>query len=274
METFRILETIKQFVLFGLVCMPVEWIFALHPSSTLRLHRMADLAHGLFNAIVLRVPLALLVGVTALGSEALLPAGFLRLVAEQPLVLQVLEASLVGDFGIYAAHRLLHSRLLWRVHAIHHSAEDIDWLVALRIHPAEMLLMESLSLLPVVFLGLSAPAIGIYVLIYGWMSLLNHANVRISFGPLKWLVVGPEFHHWHHANETAAYNKNFASQFVLWDWLFGTLHMPQGRRPSSYGVNETVPAGFADQLLYPFRRRNRVAPSPAGPQNAAASLTT
>ena len=44
--------------------------------------------------------------------------------------------SLLGDLLIYWGHRLQHhSALLWRFHAVHHSAEHLDWLAAHREHP-------------------------------------------------------------------------------------------------------------------------------------------
>ena len=67
------------------------------------------------------------------------------------------------------------------------------------------------------------------MLIYGWQSVLIHSNVRLNFGPLRWLLASPEFHHWHHSNYREARNKNFAGQVPVLDYLFGTLHLPPGR---------------------------------------------
>ena len=48
-------------------------------------------------------------------------------------------------------------------------------------------------------------------------------------------------------------DKNFAGALVVWDWLFGTLHLPAGRRPAAYGVSGgPVPGGFLGLLAYPF----------------------
>jgi sterol desaturase/sphingolipid hydroxylase (fatty acid hydroxylase superfamily) len=256
-EALRVMESLRHILLVGIIFAPVEWLFALRPSSTFRSHRLTDLAYGMLNAIIMRAPLIAVLVIGSNASDMLLPAGFRHWVIAQPLALQVFEAMLIGDLGLYSAHRLLHSRLLWPFHAIHHSAEHIDWLVAFRVHPIELLLTTSMSLLPVLIMGFSPIAIGLYFVSYEWMSLLNHANVKFTFGPLRYIIVGTEFHHWHHANEQVAYDKNFAAQVVLWDWLFGTLHLPRGRRPASYGVNEEMPSGLVDQLFHPFRRRNR-----------------
>ena len=47
---------------------------------------------------------------------------------------------------------------------------------------------------------------------------------------------------------------NFAPTFPFWDVLFGTFYMPAGKLPENYGIEDpTFPAGFAAQLIYPFR---------------------
>jgi sterol desaturase/sphingolipid hydroxylase (fatty acid hydroxylase superfamily) len=257
MGTADFLGLAKSFLIFAMVCVPAEWIFSAYPSSTLRAQWWVDLAHALFNSVVLRVPLALMIFLTIQASELLLPDGARAFLTGLPLVVQVLLATALGDLGVYTSHRLLHTRLLWRIHAIHHSAENIDWLVAFRVHPLEMLFAESFSLLPMVFVGFSNEAIAAYVFIYSWQSLFNHANVKFTWGPMRYLIASPEFHHWHHADEKSAYDKNFAAQFVWWDWLFGTLHLPKGERPDAFGVKEPVPTTYLDQLLYPFRRRKQ-----------------
>jgi sterol desaturase/sphingolipid hydroxylase (fatty acid hydroxylase superfamily) len=108
-------------------------------------------------------------------------------------------------------------------------------------------------------------AVVIFQVIYQAHTLLIHANTRLRFGPLKWLIASPEYHHWHHANEPDAYDRNFAAQLSLIDWIAGTLFLPL-RRPSRYGINEEMPRWYHQQLLHPFRSLGRMArrkpPSP------------
>ena len=112
------------------------------------------------------------------------------------------------------------------------------------------------SLLPVFSLGFSEVAIGVSLMIYGWQSVLVHSNLRIKFGPLRWLLASPEFHHWHHSKDLEARDKNFAGQLPLFDVLFGTLYMPRGRMPEKYGIDEPMPENYLSQLLYPVREGN------------------
>jgi len=92
----------------------------------------------------------------------------------------------------------------------------------------------------------------IFQVIYQFHSLLIHSNTRITFGPLKWLIASPEYHHWHHANESDAYDRNFAAQLSIIDYVAGTLFLPK-RRPAAYGINEPMPQLYPLQLLHPFR---------------------
>ena len=75
----------------------------------------------------------------------------------------------------------------------------------------------------------------------------------MSFGPLRWLVASPEFHHRHHVDDAELYHNNFAGQLPLVDWLFGTLHMPKGVWPERYGVAGEMPSGYLAPRGEPFR---------------------
>jgi sterol desaturase/sphingolipid hydroxylase (fatty acid hydroxylase superfamily) len=188
----------------------------------------------------------------------LVPAWLQAAVAAQPDWLQTVEIIILADIGFYSAHRMFHSvPWLWRFHEVHHSIEDLDWLAAARVHPVDQIITKGMSVLPLFALGFGAAPIAIYSTIYFWHSLLVHANVRINFGPLRWLIASPEFHHWHHANQPEAYNSNYAGQLAILDKIFGTIYLPKGRSPGKYGVDAPVPNTYLAHLIYPFRQRLR-----------------
>jgi sterol desaturase/sphingolipid hydroxylase (fatty acid hydroxylase superfamily) len=163
-------------------------------------------------------------------------------------------ATLIADLGFYLAHRAMHSsQLLWHFHAVHHSSEEMDWLAAYRVHPIDQVFVKGASLVPIFVLGFSSSAIVIAAIIYHWQALFIHSNVRLRLGPFRLLVAGPEFHHWHHANECDAYDKNFAGQLPIWDIVFRTMHLP-GRMPTHYGVDDAIPEGWLGQIAYPFAK--------------------
>jgi sterol desaturase/sphingolipid hydroxylase (fatty acid hydroxylase superfamily) len=187
-------------------------------------------------------------------------AGFRAAIAGQPWLLQFLEAAILTDFVQYWFHRAFHRiPFLWGFHAVHHSAKAMDWLAGARMHIVEIILLRSVTSLPLLTLGFAPSVAQAYIgFIYVYASLV-HANLRGDFDWIGRFVVTPRFHHWHHAIEAEAVDKNFAVHFPLLDRLFGTFHLPKGAWPSGYGVPEAVPHGYGAQLAYPFRRRRPIA---------------
>ena len=213
-----------------------------------------DVLTGLINGLLLYVALLAALG----GVDGLAAIGAPQLrhwIASQPFVAQVALALIAGDLGVYAIHRLQHTvPWLWRFHAVHHCAEELDWLIGFRFHPFDLFLLRLVSLGPLVALSVTPAAIAIFVAVSGWQAWLVHANVRMPYGPLRWLVVSPEFHHWHHSAEREAYDRNYASLVASWDVLFGTVYLPSGRQPLRYGIEEPVPRGWIGRFIHPFRR--------------------
>jgi sterol desaturase/sphingolipid hydroxylase (fatty acid hydroxylase superfamily) len=243
-----------QYLLIAVVFVPLELLLPLHAEQKLlRRHWGNDLVNLLCNAVL--IPLGLLAAVSAMlwAIGLTVPHGVGEAVRAQPLWLQAAEAILIADIGFYLAHRAFHAvPFLWKFHAVHHSIEELDWLAAYRVHPIDQILTKSLSLLPVFALGFSDAAVVIFAVTYQWQSIAIHSNNRLGLGPLKWIFATPQFHHWHHANEPGALDKNFAGQLVFLDWIGGTLHMPEGT-PSRYGTDEPVPKRYDGLVLYPFR---------------------
>jgi sterol desaturase/sphingolipid hydroxylase (fatty acid hydroxylase superfamily) len=180
-------------------------------------------------------------------------------VAAQPLGLQLVEILVVADLAQYAVHRTFH-RLpwLWRVHRIHHSAEAMDWLAGSRLHLVDIVLTRGLSFVPLYLLGFAAPAVYAYLVFVSFHAVFIHANVRVRWRAIEWLLVTPRFHHWHHAREAAAVDRNFAVHLPIIDRVLGTAYLPPERWPSAYGTDgPPVPAGWLRQLVLPLRPASR-----------------
>ncbi|MBA1142257.1 sterol desaturase family protein [Mesorhizobium neociceri] len=247
------LVDLKAVLVIALIFIPLERLLPLHAEqSSTRRHWLNDVVYLLFNGIITKIGLLLVIGTCMLVLDRFVPAGLTQAVQSQPVWLQAVEVLVLADTGFYLAHRAFHAvPFLWRFHSIHHSIEEMDWLAAHRVHPVDQILTKSASFLPIFALGFSTTAILIFTLIYQWQSLFIHSNTRIKFGPLKWLLASPQFHHWHHANEREAWDKNFAGQLPLLDMLGGTLFMPD-RMPQKYGTDDPVPPLYHQQLAYPF----------------------
>lgn len=164
---------------------------------------------------------------------------------------------LVADLVQYWTHRAYHEvPLLWRLHAVHHSAKSMDWLAGSRQHIVELLITRTLVLAPIYVLGFSKEVIDAYIVIVGFQAVFNHANVSVRLGPLRYVIVTPNFHHWHHSQDDAAIDRNYAAHFAFLDHLFGTAVQSQQAWPEHYGVKgDYVPNGFWRQLTFPFTWR-------------------
>ena len=245
---------LKVILITGLVFVPLERLFAMHPEQKVFRRGWAnDLIFLLLNGMLIKLGLLAVIVASIFAAEQIVPASFQDTVGGLPYWVQIPLVIVLSDLGIYWTHRMFHAvPWLWRFHAIHHSTEELDWLAAARVHPVDQILTKGVSLVPLVALGFSEWAIGVYALLYQWQSFLIHANVRIGFGPLRWLFASPEFHHWHHSNDREARDKNFAAQLSFLDALFGSLHLPRGQVPKAYGLDQPMPQGYVPQLIYPF----------------------
>lgn len=183
----------------------------------------------------------------------------------KPLWLQVLGAFLVTDFTFYACHYLRHRvRWLWHFHAVHHSQEAMNPMTTHRTHAAEVVINAVIRFVPLAFVGGSEASWTIYVLLNGFWGYFIHANIRTNLGPLRYVVVTPQFHRVHHSKLEEHWDRNFGERLILWDWLFGTMHPdlecypPTGVRSVDRWAVETqgtVPAlvfAWSRQLAYPF----------------------
>jgi sterol desaturase/sphingolipid hydroxylase (fatty acid hydroxylase superfamily) len=175
-----------------------------------------------------------------------------------PFFAQLFAVLLAADLVQYWTHRAYHEiPFLWRFHAVHHSAAYMDWMAGSRLHMFE-LIATRVSILGVLYLlGFSKGVMDIYIIVVGFQAVFNHANVRLpaffAQAPVKYLIVTPDFHHWHHSSEREAIDRNYAAHFAFIDYLFGTAVKSDRRFPGKYGVlGDYMPASFIKQQLFPF----------------------
>jgi sterol desaturase/sphingolipid hydroxylase (fatty acid hydroxylase superfamily) len=132
----------------------------------------------------------------------------------------------------------------------------MDWLAGSRQHMLELIVTRVLVLAPVFVLGFSEGVVNAYIIIVGFQAVFNHANVHFSWGPLRYLIVTPDFHHWHHSADDAAIDRNYAAHYAFLDHLFGSAVQTPANKPfpAKYGVvGDYMPDGFIKQQLFPFR---------------------
>lgn len=183
---------------------------------------------------------------------------FAQHIAQMPLPLQVLAGAFIMDFSTYWRHRLMHA-WFWPFHSIHHSAEELTWITALRLHPFEMLMARLFDVTLLHLLGFDESDIVGATLFAMFYNFFAHTNINLEFGaPLRYIFASPNYHRWHHANDKAAYDKNFCAMFSLLDVMFGTYYHPAGTLPDAYGLSpreqKEVPKNLWPHLLYPFKK--------------------
>ena len=168
---------------------------------------------------------------------------------------QLLLCILAADFVQYWTHRAYHEiPFLWRFHAVHHSAKTMDWLAGSRQHILELIFTRVGVLGALYVLGFDKVVMDAYIIVVGFQAVFNHANVHLPWGPLKYFIVTPDFHHWHHSSDEVAIDRNYAAHYAFLDHLFGTAIKGQKGFPEKYGVQgDYMPDGFTKQLMFPFR---------------------
>lgn len=173
-----------------------------------------------------------------------------------PFILGFLLALFTTDFFQYWTHRFFHSKVaLWRFHSIHHSTQNMDWLAGSRTHFIDIFVTRSLTFIPLYVLGFSTAVFNAYIIFIAIHAVLIHANTRINFGPLKYIIATPQYHHWHHCEDPKYYGHNFAAVFPFIDMMFGTYYLPGKAWPAGTGVHEaSYPKGFIKQTIYPFTK--------------------
>ena len=248
-------ELVKGFIVLSFIFVPLERVFSLHKQKIFRTGWRTDTTYFFIGHFFGGVGTAISVFITFSLLQQLINPTLQNRIAAQPVWLQFVEAVVIADIGYYLAHKLLHTNpWLWKFHAVHHSIEQMDWLATVRVYPFDQIFTKTCQMIPLYFFGFTPKILGVYMIFSAAIAFLIHANFRVKFGGLKWVIATPEFHHWHHSQVPRVHNKNFAAQLPLLDWLFGTLYLPTGRMPHKYGVSELVPAGYLGQMIYPFRR--------------------
>ena len=160
------------------------------------------------------------------------------------------------ELTIYWLHRAYHAvPLLWRLHALHHSDPDVDWSTAVRHHPGEYLLTNSVYWITALAIGIPGRAVAVHALCVFTIGAATHGNVRWPAWlerALRPAVITLGLHLEHHSIEVA--NVNFGVVLSVWDRLFGTYRLPGSGQ--AFGVRELDPRDAcrpAEMLLTPIR---------------------
>ena len=163
------------------------------------------------------------------------------------------------DFLQWLTHILLHKiPFLWKFHQVHHSVKEMGFAAHFRYHWMENVLYKPFKTLGVMVLGGFEPDQAYLVHFFAILiGHLNHANVKISWGPLKYILNNPIMHLYHHAYALpkGKFGVNFGISLSLWDYLFKTHYVPEASGTIKLGFlkEEQMPKGFLKQALHGFK---------------------
>jgi sterol desaturase/sphingolipid hydroxylase (fatty acid hydroxylase superfamily) len=160
---------------------------------------------------------------------------------------------LAYELGYWTDHYLKHRiPVLWELHKVHHTAEVLSPLTSFRMHPFDTWIFSNiLAVSAALANGIASYLFGdttyqyavsgtniILVIFIHVYVHLQHTHLWISFrGWLGRIFISPAHHQVHHSTNPAHFNKNLGSCLAIWDWLFGTLHVPsKSREKLSFGV--------------------------------------
>lgn len=243
---------------------------------------LAELVAGRHRGAYHKGDFPLLIGSVAIGRAVCAPAATLIVAAAYGFLLPHHKGALQGtpvwisfpvlllvvEFFFYWVHRWAHTTassrvpVLWKIHRTHHSGQHMNTSLLFRLNVFWYFIIPTgWTAGLAVYLGLGNAAAMVTLALMAW-NAVTHANFRWDdpirrhrvFGPafraLEHVIVSPGMHHTHHGygRDGAAY-RNFGIVIALWDWLFGTLHIPEGR-PSRYGLPGHE-AHWLEELFYP-----------------------
>jgi len=171
---------------------------------------------------------------------------------------------IMNDFVQWFTHVVLHRfEFLWNFHKVHHSVKEMGFAAHLRYHWMENLVYKPLKTL-VVLLIIGGEPNDAFIIHFISIAIghLNHANVKITWGPLKYVFNNSVMHLWHHVKalpEDRKHGVNFGISLSLWDYIFGTNYIPNESGDIELGFNndEKFPIdNFGKQLIYPIGKED------------------
>jgi len=182
----------------------------------------------------------------------------------------------VRELCIYVGHLLSHRvPVLWEFHKVHHSAEVLTPFTAERKHPVSILVLMGTAVV-----GLGAYQGVMVYAVFGTVALttlfgvelflglsllagthLRHSHIPLGFGRrLSHVFMSPAQHRVHHSARPEHWNSNFGETLSIFDWMFGTLYIPNGQEHLTFGVDLAKQShdGVLRAYAHPFAAAWRV----------------
>lgn len=165
------------------------------------------------------------------------------------------------DFFQWLTHIMMHRfDFLWKFHKVHHSVKEMGFAAHFHYHWMENILYKPLKVFAVMLIGGFEPEQA-YLIHFLTITIghLNHSNIKLSYGALKYIFNNPIMHLHHHASSSSNNFKmgvNFAISLSIWDYIFKTNYIPNenGNTKLGYQGDQLMAKSFIGQLFYGFKK--------------------
>jgi sterol desaturase/sphingolipid hydroxylase (fatty acid hydroxylase superfamily) len=192
-----------------------------------RVHALNDSVTD-FGCGVLAQIVGIFVGLLSVAMYAFVAArGSLQRLAEVPpwpeTVAGWIAAFVLVDLGQYVTHRMCHRcQVLWACHVVHHSSEELNYVVATRVSSVQSV-FNTVFFLPLAVIGLpwqmAVTCYGLNQMHQFWL----HTRLVGRLGWLETFLVTPSHHRVHHGRDAKYVDRNYGGVLIIWDRLFGSF---------------------------------------------------
>jgi sterol desaturase/sphingolipid hydroxylase (fatty acid hydroxylase superfamily) len=220
---------------FVAVVMAAERLWPAESRPLLARGHLLDLGYLLFY-VTLVVPLIVLIGTGFSGILARLEPWLVlpRMTAVPDwcfVGIAVIGIDAVDWLTHYCNHRIT---ALWRLHAVHHSQEELSILTTYRAHPL-VHVSFLISAIPILAVGANTVTPAAVLTAYACLGALPHANVRWTYGRAGRILISPAYHRIHHA-AAGRIDINLGTVFPFWDMLSRRAVFPAAAPSAEVGA--------------------------------------
>lgn len=158
-----------------------------------------------------------------------------RLLTIELNVLTFILLLLGVDLIFYWVHRWGHAiNIMWAAHSPHHSAEEMNFFVALRASVTQRL-TSFLFFWPLTLVGFHPAHIYMMAGIHLFIAFLHHTEfIPKLWRPIEFVFTTPSHHRVHHGVNFKYLDKNFGEFLIIWDRIFGSFE--EEKEKVVYGI--------------------------------------
>ncbi len=232
-EEAGIMTFIGYFFLFNLVLITSEIIWDLITAKKRRWNdTLANISIFVMNQLLEKTILG------SLGVIFLIPISMLSIYQIPLNIYTWIAAFFVADFTYYWMHRLEHEhRILWASHSVHHSSQDYNLTISMRLSIVEGL-FEWMFLIPMLLVGFSPFQAIIGLILVAQFQTWIHTEKIGKLGWLDEVFNTPSVHRVHHGSNNKYLDKNYGGFLIVWDKLFGTYQREEEK--VVYGLTKNI----------------------------------